>query len=135
MVTAAGGDVKRAFLQNSGRNQLGTAVRLFLSSRMVRGKRLRAFAQDVVDLSLNIDGQGIDLSRPHMATTRAGHRDHGEAFHNERASVLMALGTADRQGVLRVRHRGEPLSCGIRILLQSLGGNNRCGQTWPRVTG
>ena len=107
----------KAFLQNSRRNPLGTAVRLFLSSRMVCGKPLRAFAQDVVDLLLDIEGQGIDLSRPHMATTRAGHRDHGEAFHNERASVLMALGTADRQGVLRVRHEGEPLSCGIRILL------------------
>jgi hypothetical protein len=45
---------------------------------------------------LCVVGQEVETGGPYMGATRARHRDDRDAFHEEGAADVLALGTVDR---------------------------------------
>lgn len=72
-----------------------------------------------MDLQLDLLGQIVQFGSPRMLATDALNHDDGEASHDERAAVVMALGTDQRERAVSVRH-----GLGMSILLQSLPASN-----------
>ena len=65
---------------------------------------MRIVRRDFEHLGLDVDREAIERHRPRPCAFGALGGDDGEAFHDERRALVLALGALERNGTARVRH-------------------------------